>query len=83
MTEKADYETDARRWRAVRKLLVGADFRWGEPPMPVVCFELPNGIRIGASADDFADQLLENGFGDDSGLPSLEEVRGVLRYDPA
>jgi len=52
---------DAARWRAVRPLLVGADFEWGEPPEPVACFRIPPGVRVGSDADAFADQLIAGG----------------------
>jgi hypothetical protein len=50
-------DSEAGRWRAVKGLLVGADFAWGDPPQPIVAFRLPVGVCIGADADAFADAV--------------------------
>lgn len=56
-----DPAQDAKRWHAMRNLFVGADFNWGDPPIPVLCFELPKGVRVTAGpdgADAAVDEIL-------------------------
>lgn len=49
---------DARRYRWLKSRYFGADFRYGDPPEPVLVFTLPARALINASLDRTVDESM-------------------------